>query len=212
MALGKNRRTAGMSAPRIYLLRHGETEWSRLGRHTGRSEIPLTPAGETQARAAGGRLRDVVFDWILVSPRVRARRTAELAGLADRAVAAAIEPALQEWDYGDYEGLKRVEILEKNPQWNIYRDGCPGGETPAAITARADSLAERLRARGGKIALVSHGHFLRVFGARWVGWPIEACAGLGLDTATLGVLGCEHDDVSRPLIMRWNLPPTGEVG
>jgi probable phosphoglycerate mutase len=186
----------------IYLIRHGETEWSRLGRHTSTTDLPLTPVGEEEAHAAAGRLAGVSFARVLVSPRLRARRTCEIAGLADRAE---IEPAVREWDYGDYEGLPSPEILAKRSGWNIYRDGCPGGESPEQITARADALVNRLRAEEkGNIAIFSHGHFLRVLAVRWVWLPIETGQRLFLGTASISILSYDNDRRERPVIALWN--------
>ena len=187
--------------PRVYLIRHGETEWSLAGRHTSRTEITLTARGEGEARELGERLREIPFVRVLTSPRLRARRTCELAGLDS---AAEIEPDLAEWDYGDYEGLRSAEILAGQRDWNLFRDGCPRGETPAQVSARADRLMARLRALDGNVALFTHGHFGRALGVRWIGLPTSAAQHFLLSTASLSVLGYEHDRSDQPAIVRWN--------
>ena len=186
--------------PRIYLIRHGETAWSRSGQHTGRTDLPLTPAGEAEARTLASRLARIHFDQIYSSPRQRAQRTCELAGLA---AAMNTEPDLAEWDYGAYEGLRAEEIRAQRPDWNIYRDGCPGGESPDQIAARADRLIVRLAAVCGTTALFSHGHFGRILAVRWVGWSVPAAAGLQINTASVGLLTCEQSR-SRRVIGLWN--------
>ncbi|MDB6125138.1 MAG: phosphoglycerate mutase [Pedosphaera sp.] len=187
--------------PRIYFIRHGETEWSLSGQHTGRTDIPLAGHGEDAARKLGERLRDIPFTRVLTSPRQRARRTCELAGLGSKAE---IEPDLAEWDYGDYEGLRSVEILQKRPDWNIFRDGCPRGETPAQISGRVDRLIARLRALEGNVALFSHGHLGRVLAARWIGLPVSEAQHFILGTASLSILDFERNHVESPVIALWN--------
>ena len=190
-----------MSAlPVVTLARHGETAWSLSGQHTGRTDLPLTARGEDQARALGARLHGSAFAAVLTSPSTRAMRTCELAGFA---AAAAVEPDLAEWDYGRYEGRRTAEILAETSGWQLFRDGCPGGETPGAIAARADRVVARLRAVGGDVLVFSSGHILRVLTARWLG--LEAAAGrfLILGTASLCMLGYEHD-LSEPAIRLWN--------
>ena len=169
----------------MILLRHGQTAWSKEGRHTGRSDIPLTDAGVEQARAAGERLAGVAVDRVLVSPLVRARATCELAGHAADAV---VEPALVEWDYGEYEGRTSAEIRVERPDWSLWSDGCPGGETLAPVAARVDPVVERCRAEPASWLLVAHGHLLRVLAARWCGLAPEAGALLQLGTAAICVL------------------------
>ena len=186
---------------RIYLIRHGETEWSLSGQHTGSTDIPLIARGEDAARNLGLRLREIPFARVLTSPRLRARRTCELAGLGP---VAEIEPDLAEWDYGDYEGLLSAEILKGRPDWNIYRDGCPDGESPGQISARADRLIVRLRGLVGNVALFSHGHFGRVLAARWIGLPLGEAQRFQLDTASLGILSYERDRGESPVIALWN--------
>jgi broad specificity phosphatase PhoE len=185
----------------LYLIRHGETEWSSSGRHTGRTEIPLTSAGEKSAAWLSPRLATIQFTHVFVSPRARARRTCELAGLSAPAV---VEPDLAEWDYGDYEGLRTAEILKARPGWNLFIDGCPNGESPLQVSERADRLLSRLRALDGNVALFSHGHFGRVLGTRWIGLPVAEADRLQLDTASLGILGQEH---GIPVIKLWNERP-----
>src|SRR3954470_12917628 len=179
--------------PRLYFIRHGETEWSLSGRHTGRTDIPLTARGEEKARELRQRLEGIQFARVLTSPRQRARKTCELAGLGAQAQ---IEPALSEWDYGDYEGLLSTEIHKIRPNWNIYRDGCPQGESPAQISDRADRLIAGLSSVNGNIALFSHGHFGRVLAARWINLPLAEAQRFQLDTASFSILGHEpnHGD------------------
>lgn len=184
----------------VLLVRHGETEWSENGRHTGRTDIPLTPEGV----AAAGRLRPLLtsipFSLVLCSPLRRARQTCEAAGLSP---GAELEPDLMEWDYGAYEGLTTGEIHAERPDWLVFRDGCPAGERPAQVAERADRLITRIRATQGPVALVAHGHFLRVLGARWIEQPPIAGARFLLDTANLSVLS-HYRGV--PAIGAWNLP------
>src|ERR1035437_10299292 len=187
--------------PRIYLIRHGETEWSLSGQYTSRTDIPLTEQGEQDARKLGERLRDLNFSQVFSSPRQRARRTCELTGLAQ---VAEIEPDLAEWDYGDYEGKRSADILPARADWNLFRDGCPRGETPAQISDRADRLIVRLRVLDGNVALFSHGHFGRVLAARWIGLPVSEAQRFLLDTASLNILGYEHNHVESPVIALWN--------
>jgi broad specificity phosphatase PhoE len=182
------------------LARHGETEWSRDLRHTGRTDVPLTDVGRRQAE----RLEDALREWsltrVLVSPLGRARDTCRLAGLGDRAELA---EALLEWDYGDYEGLTTPQIRELRPGWDLWRDGCPGGESAADVGARVDPLVDELKASAGDVALFAHGHVLRVLAARWVELPPEDGARLWLATATISVLGFERET---PTVRRWNAP------
>jgi probable phosphoglycerate mutase len=186
---------------KLYLVRHGETAWSISGQHTGRTELPLTDQGEQDACRLFGRFRDLDFSHVFTSPRQRARRTCELAGLGDLA---RIEPDLAEWDYGDHEGVTSAKIYELQPDWNIFRDGCPGGESPAQVSARADRLVARLGRLQGKVALFTHGHFARVLGARWIGSPVRTAQHFLLSTASLSVLGYEHDRSDQPALALWN--------
>ena len=194
---------------KLYFVRHGETEWSLLGRHTGKTDIPLTTHGEDEARALAPWLHNIACTRVFSSPRQRAMRTCELTGMGAMAI---IESDLSEWDYGNYEGLRSAEIMIQQPGWSIYRDGCPGGESPAEICARADRLLARLRALGGNIALFSHGHFGRVLAARWVGAPIDFAAHLALGTASLGILGTEPNHPGTPVIALWNAAPAALAG
>ena len=187
--------------PHIHLIRHGETAWSLSRQHTGRTDIPLTAKGEQQAHRLGDALRAVTFTRIFSSPRQRARRTCELAGFDP---APEVEPDLCEWDYGRYEGKTTIEIVEIHPGWDLFRDGCPDGETPAQVVTRADACVARLRSCEGNVAVFSHGHFLRVLAARWVGFPVSSARHLLLDTASHSILGYEHNDDTRPVLALWN--------
>jgi probable phosphoglycerate mutase len=183
----------------LVLVRHAETEWSRDGRHTGRTDIPLTDAGRATAAKLPGRLRRWKFERVLVSPSVRARETCALAGLEDRAE---VSEDLMEWDYGEYEGLTTREIHATRPGWYQWRDGCPGGEDAAAVGARADRVIAELGEVAGTVAIFSHGHTLRVLGARWVGMPPEQGGRLGLSTGAICVLGHERQT---SILSGWNL-------
>ncbi|WP_406044632.1 histidine phosphatase family protein [Micromonospora sp. NBC_00898] len=185
----------------ILLIRHGETTWSASQRHTSYTDLPLTPDGERQARALGPMLAGRQFVRLLSSPRQRALRTAQLAGLD----VSAIDPELAEWNYGEYEGRTTVDIQEDHRHWSIWTDGCPGGESPAQVGERLDRVLARVTPLldRGNVGLVGHGHSLRVLGARWLGLPPAAGGLLRLDTATVSVLGHEH---GRQVIQRWNLP------
>jgi broad specificity phosphatase PhoE len=189
--------------PLIYLVRHGETEWSLSGQHTGRTDLPLTERGEHDARQLTARLGAVDFSHVLTSPLLRARRTTELAGLGD---AAKIDADAVEWNYGDYEGQRPADIRKERPDWNIFQDGCPSGESPEQVSDRADRLIGRLRNLEGNVALVSHGQFGRVLGARWIGLPVRQAQHLLLSTASISILGFEHDRVEAPAIILWNAP------
>ncbi len=189
----------------IYLARHGETAWSLSGQHTGRTDIPLTDAGEAAARALGQRLAGLQFDHVLTSPLQRAARTADLAGFEGRAQP---EPDLVEWDYGRYEGLKTDAIQEQVPDWTIFRDGAPGGESVADVGARADRVIARARGLGGRVILFGHGHFTRVLAARWLGLPPGGGRFFLCGTAALGILQHDHD-ATEPAIGLWN--DTGHV-
>ena len=186
--------------PEVYLVRHGETEWTVSGKHTGRTDIPLTPAGEQAARLIAGRLPDLPFAAVWSSPSQRARTTCALAGFGAQCV---IDPDLAEWDYGAYEGIRTKEILAKRPGWQLFRDGCPGGETAADVGARADTIIAGMRAIEGNMLVFSSSHFLRVLAARWLGLPPEGGAHFVLDTASISILGYEHD-LTEPVIRKWN--------
>jgi broad specificity phosphatase PhoE len=184
----------------VYLARHGETAWSLSGQHTGRTDLPLTERGERNARALGERLRGLNFAKVVTSPLQRAARTCELAGFG---ALAEIDPDLVEWDYGQYEGRRSAEIHAERPDWQLFRDGCPGGESPGMIGARADRVVSRMRAVKGDVLLFSSGHFLRVLAARWLGLDAAAGRYLLLSTASLSVLGYEHNP-AEPAIRLWN--------
>ena len=182
----------------VLAIRHGETEWSLSGRHTGTTDIPLTANGRRLAEHLRTALAGKRFALVLVSPRQRARMTCELAGLGPDAV---VDPDLAEWDYGAWEGLTLSQIHVSAPGWMLFRDGCPGGESPAEIGARADRVIARARAAGGNVALFAHGHVLRVLVARWIGLPAAAGQHFLLDTATISVLG---DYRGIPALKTWN--------
>ena len=194
-----------MTSPlRLWFIRHGETAWSLTGQHTGRSDVALTPHGEQMARELAPALAQVSFSRVLTSPRLRARRTCELAG---QGVIAAIEPELAEWDYGDFEGLRTAEIHDAHPDWDVWRDGCPGGETPAEASDRADRVITRLEDLPGDVALFSHGQFGRALAARWIGLPVFEGRHFAIDPATIGILGFETDHPQRRVIALWNAAP-----
>ena len=185
----------------LSLIRHGETEWSLSGRHTGRTDIPLTEQGEQEARTLGERLRATTFLRVFTSPMQRARRTCALTGLTP---VAEVEPDLAEWNYGDYEGLRSQEIRQARPDWNLFRDGCPQGETPAQVSDRADRIISRLRLLEGNIALFSHGHFGCVLAVRWIRLPVIEGQHFRLGTASLSIFGDEPGRSQVPVIERWN--------
>lgn len=185
----------------LYLIRHGETNWSLSGQHTGRTDIPLTEHGEQQARALTLVLRDIPFTHVFTSPRQRARQTCELSGLV---ALAEIEPDLDEWDYGDYEKLRSDDIYKQRPEWNVFCDGCPNGETPQQVVTRADRLIARLNKLQGNVALFSHGHFGAALATRWIGFAIEDAAHFPLSTASVSILNYDarHDAIA--VIASWN--------
>jgi probable phosphoglycerate mutase len=185
----------------VVLARHGETEWSRAKRHTGRTDVPLTQEGRAQAEALAPRLAGRDFALVLSSPLSRALDTCRLAGLGDRAET---DADLEEWDYGEYDGITSVEIRESRPDWSLWRDGCPNGESPAEVGARADRVLARLAELDGDAILFAHGHVLRVLAARWLELEPVDGSKLALDVATLSVLGHEHE-TSR-VIRAWNVP------
>jgi len=186
--------------PIIHLARHGETAWSLSGQHTGLTDLPLTAAGERNAVNLGARLRGLTFQHVLTSPLQRASRTCELAGFGGRAE---VDADLVEWHYGDYEGRRSADILAEHPGWKLFRDGCPGGESPPEVMARAERVTRRLRAAPGSTIVFSSGHFLRVLTACWLGLDTRAAGLWILGTASLSALGYEHD-LTEPVIRFWN--------
>ena len=186
------------SPGRLVVVRHGATEWSRAGRHTGRTDLALDEGGRSQARALAGRLGGHVFSRVLESPLSRARQTCDLAGFG-----AAAEPCpdLLEWDYGDYEGLTTAEVRARRPGWSLWADGVPGGESLAEVSARADRVVAMAREAGGDVLAFAHGHVLRVVAARWLGMAPAAGAALMLQAGALGVLGWERES---PVVRRWD--------
>ncbi len=193
--------------PVIYLARHGETAWSLSGQHTGLTDLPLTERGERNARQLGERLKGLTFAKVFTSPLQRASRTCDLAGFG---AVAEVDRNLLEWDYGQYEGRRSEEIRAERPDWQLFRDGCPGGETPDQVGARADRVVSRVRAlpsraasAPGDVLLFSSGHFLRMLAARWLGLDPEAGRFFLLSTASLSTLGYEHN-LTQPVIQLWN--------
>jgi probable phosphoglycerate mutase len=192
---------AAMNAlPRLYLARHGETSWSVTGQHTGRTDLPLTKSGEEQARRLGARLGGRSFTQVRTSPLARATLTCQLAGYAGLAKP---DDDLLEWDYGAYEGRRTTEIHVERPGWELFRDGCPGGERPADVAARADRVVARVRAAGGDVLVFSSGHFLRALAARWLGVPVACAKHFLLGTTGFGALGYEHS-LDQPAVELWN--------
>ena len=185
----------------MVLARHGETEWSLSLRHTGKTDLPLTEEGRRQARALGPRLHAWTFSLVLTSPLQRALETCRLAGYGEQAQ---VRPDLEEWDYGRYEGLTSQQIQELQPNWSLWRDGCPGGEKAEDVGSRADRVIAEVRLVDGDVLIFAHGHVLRVLASRWLGEPPEGGRHYALQTATLSVLGYEHRD---PVIRLWNQPP-----
>jgi probable phosphoglycerate mutase len=187
--------------PIVYLARHGETAWSLSGQYTGLTDLTLTEHGRGTARKLGERLKGLTFAKVFTSPLKRARQTCELAGFG---AVAEIDPDLVEWDYGEYEGRRGADIRAERPGWNLFRDGCPGGETPEHVTIRADRVVKRVRAIDGNVLLFTSGHFMRVLAARWLGLePSANSRYFMLSTASLSALGYENDR-SRPVIRFWN--------
>jgi broad specificity phosphatase PhoE len=186
--------------PTIYLARHGETAWSLSGQHTGLTDLPLTERGERNARLLGHRLSGLAFSKVFTSPLQRAVRTCELAGFVS---VAEVDRDLLEWNYGDYEGRLTTDILKERPDWQLFRDGCPGGESPNDVAVRADRVVKRVRAIKGDVLLFSSGHFLRVFAARWLGLDAAFGRYFLLSTASLSALGYEHN-LSEPVIRLWD--------
>jgi broad specificity phosphatase PhoE len=188
----------------VWLIRHGETEWTVSRRHTGLTDLPLTTAGEDQARALQNRLHAVCFERVFCSPLQRAARTCELSGCGS---VAEVDQDLLEWNYGDYEGRKRPEILTDRPDWIVFRDGCPNGESSADIALRADRFLSRIQPIRGNVAVFSSGHFLRVLIARWLGLDPSAGGYLKVGTAALTVLGYDHNSTNEPVIRLLNERP-----
>lgn len=188
---------------RVVAVRHGETEWSASGRHTSRTDLPLTDEGRRRAEGLAGALSEWTFAVVLSSPLRRARETCEIAGFASRAE---LDDDLREWGYGEYEGLTTPEIRERDPDWSLWRDGCPGGEQPSEVAARADRVLARLADAGGDALVFAHGHVLRVLAARWVSLGAAFGARLALGAGAISVLGHERDT---RVIERWNQVPGG---
>lgn len=185
---------------KIYLVRHGETEWSLSGQHTGITDIPLTENGKRMAKLFQPLIVKENLALVLTSPLQRARMTCELAGLGDQAE---VDPNLMEWNYGEYEGLTTQQIHVKSPDWMIFQDGCPGGESPEQVASRVDQVITRIRKTEGNVAIFSHGHLLKVFVARWLGFPAKAGGHFILDTGTLSVLSYYRGNAA---VKRWNAP------
>jgi probable phosphoglycerate mutase len=199
-------RNGSGSPAELVLARHGETEWSRTGKHTGRTDVPLTEEGRVQAELLATSLAGIAFERVYTSPLSRAADTCRLAGLGE---ACEVREELLEWDYGDYEGRTTAEIREERPDWLLWRDGCPAGESAAEVGARVDRLLAELDGVAGAVALFAHGHLLRVLAARWLGLPPEDGGLLRLDTATVSVLGWEREVA---VVRRWKVPPGVPVG
>jgi broad specificity phosphatase PhoE len=191
----------------VWLIRHGETEWTVSRRHTGLTNLPLTAAGEQQARALRGSLQMASFARVLYSPLQRAALTCELAGYG---MVAEVDKNLVEWNYGDYEGKRRPAILADRPDWIIFQDGCPNGESPVDVAIRADRVISRIRTTPGNVAVFSNGHFLRVFIARWLGFDASAGRYFKLGTGALTILGYDHDSPSEPVIRLLNEQPRSD--
>jgi broad specificity phosphatase PhoE len=185
----------------LWLVRHGETEWSAAGKHTGRTDVPLTPEGEQSARVIGGALASRRFALVLTSPLQRAHETCRLAGYGDRAV---VDSNLREWDYGEYEGRTTAEIRRTQPHWSLWRDGAVGGESLAEVAARAQAVIDRALAASGNVLLFAHGHLLRVLSCCWLGLPPEDGRLFSLGTASVSTLGYERET---RVVTRWNEQP-----
>jgi probable phosphoglycerate mutase len=192
---------------KVCLVRHGETAWSLSGQHTGVTDLGLTAHGEDESRSLAPRLRSLAFARILVSPLRRARQTCELAGVA---AASQLEPDLSEWDYGLYEGLRSADIRQDRPGWNIWRDGCPGGESPADVSARADRLIASLCEMQGTVALFTHGQFGAALAARWIGLMLVEGQHFALNTASVSLLGIDPHHPDRRIIELWNEVPRAQ--
>lgn len=192
---------ANSKRPRVFFFRHGETPWSLAGRHTGLTDVPLAAQGEAQARELRPWIAKATFSRVLTSPRLRARQTCELSGASPQPN---VDPDLCEWDYGDYEGRRSQNIRKDRPGWDLFRDGCPNGETPATIGERADRLIARLRAMDGDVALFSHGQFGAVLGARWIELAVVEGRHFSVGPASLSVLSYDLDHPEIPVIALWN--------
>lgn len=188
------------SIHQIYLVRHGETEWSVTGQHTGRTDIPLTQHGRMAAKRMEPCLAKTDFALVLSSPLERARSTCELAGFGEKVE---VDQDLMEWNYGAYEGLTSKQIHAQSPDWTLFRDGCPGGESPDQVRERVDRVIAKARTVDGNVILFAHGHILRALAVRWLGFPVEAGCHFVLDTATISMLSHYHDI---PIMKQWNTP------
>ena len=187
--------------PKLYLARHGDTAWTDSHQHTGRTDLPLNERGEEHAHQLGERLRGFSFVRVFTSPLQRASKTCELAGFG---AGAAVDPDLVEWDYGHYEGKLTTEILKERPGWDLFRDGCPDGESPTEVAARADRFIARVQDLGGDVLAFSSGHMIRMIAARWIGQPPAAGRIFFCRPASVGVLGFEHDSREQPILRLWN--------
>ena len=187
-------------SPRLFLIRHGNTDWSDSGKHTGRTDIPLNAGGEQHARLLGARLKGEKFSRVFVSPLIRVRRTCELAGFADHAE---VTPDLIEWNYGSYEGRLTIDVHRERPDWYLYRDGAPGGESPEEVAARADRFISLVRPIEGDVAAFSSAQIIRMIVARWLGLPPLGASYFHTDTASIGILGYEHNR-SQPVVRLWD--------
>jgi probable phosphoglycerate mutase len=186
--------------PALYVIRHGNTDWADAGKHTGRTNIPLNAQGEARARQLGAELGKILFARVFTSPLLRAHKTCELSGLGSGAIS---DPDLMEWDYGKYEGLLTAEILRDNPGWELFRDGAPGGESPADIARRADRFVQKARQVQGNVAAFSSGHMIRTIAARWLGLEPRYGRVFFCTTASIGILGYEHS-LGEPVMKLWN--------
>jgi probable phosphoglycerate mutase len=186
---------------RLFVIRHGETEWSLSGQHSGRADILLTENGKAEARQLGQRIRNVEFSYVLVSPLSRAMQTCQIAGLGKQAK---VDADLSEWDNGDYEGRTGNEIRALHPGWNLFQDGCPNGESPIQISDRVDRLVGSLRELSGDVAIFTHSHLARVLVTRWIGAAVKVAQHFLLDTASLSILCYEHAQQDQPAILLWN--------
>jgi probable phosphoglycerate mutase len=193
--------------PTLYLARHGDTAWTDTGRHTGRTDVPLNERGEEHARQLGERLRVFSFVRVFTSPLARAAKTCALAGIG---AGAEVDPDLVEWDYGRFEGRTTDDIVKERPGWELFRDGCPGGESPGDVAARADRFLARVHDLGGAVLAFSSGHAIRMIAARWLGPPPAAGRAFFCDPASVGVLGFEHGSRDQPVIRVWNF--VGQLG